>query len=58
MSSNVAELLSANQNLSRTKVSLEMRALELEEQKDKWEVEKEELNNSVLNIKHESKVIY
>ena len=42
-STTIADLLSSNEELSRSKVGLEMRALELEEQRDRWNEERTEL---------------
>ena len=39
--------MASNEELSRSKVSLEMKALELEEQRDRWNEEKAELTAKV-----------
>ena len=56
MSNQLSELMSTNEELCRTKVKLEIRAVELEEQKDRWEDEKKELDESIENLKTELKV--
>ena len=56
MSSQLSELMSSNEELCRTKVKLEIRAVELEEQKDRWEDEKKELDENIENLKIELKV--
>jgi len=55
MSNQLSELMSTNEELCRTKVKLEIRAVELEEQKDRWEDEKKELDESIENLKTELK---
>ena len=56
MSNQLSELMSSNEELCRTKVKLEIRAVELEEQKDRWEDEKKELDENIENLKIELKV--
>ena len=56
MSNQLSELMSTNEELCRTKVKLEIRAVELEEQKDRWEDEKKELDENIENLKIELKV--
>ena len=56
MSSQLSELMSTNEELCRTKVKLEIRAVELEEQKDRWEYERKELEDSMETLKAEVKV--
>merc|ERR1711902_2848 len=56
MSNQLSELMSTNEELCRTKVKLEIRAVELEEQKDRWEDERKELEDSMETLKAEVKV--
>merc|ERR1712150_13556 len=56
MSSQISDLMLTNEELCRTKVKLEIRAVELEEQKDRWEDEKKELDQNIEQLKTEMKV--
>ena len=56
MSSQISDLMMTNEELCRTKVKLEIRAVELEEQKDRWEDEKKELDQNIEQLKTEMKV--
>ena len=58
MSTQISDLMMSNEELCRTKVKLEIRAVELEEQKDRWEEEKQELNQNVEKLKKEVEVNY
>ena len=52
----ISELLHNNEELSRARVKLEIRVVELEEQKDRWDEEKTELKQYNEHIKEEYKV--
>ncbi len=43
----VSDLLSSNEELSRSKVTLEMRAVELEEQRDRWNEERADFQERI-----------
>lgn len=47
----MSELVSQNDDLVRAKVKLELRAVELEEQKDRWEEERLDLKALVDTLK-------
>merc|ERR1712223_2307025 len=55
MSTQLSDLMSTNEDLCRTKVKLEIRAVELEEQKDRWEDERKELEDNMEVLKEEVK---
>ena len=56
MSNQISDLMATNEELCRTKVKLEIRAVELEEQKDRWEDEKKELEQNIEQLKKDVKV--
>lgn len=56
MASKVENLLSSNEDLSLSKVKLELRAVELEEQKDRWEDERKELLQNIAESRKYSEV--
>ena len=55
-SAQISELLTQNEELARTKVSLEMRALELEEQRDRWNEERAEFTQTLDRLQAQIKV--
>ncbi len=55
-SSALTELLSTNEELARSKVVLEMRCLELEEQRDRSKVEEKEMKEAMASLKKELEV--
>jgi hypothetical protein len=54
----LSELQSCNEDLSESKVRLEMRAVDLEEQRDRAGDESRELEVTIGNLKSELKVIF
>ena len=58
LSHQVSQLISTNEDLARSKVSLEMRTLELEEQRDRWIEERQELNDNLNATNDKLKVCY
>ena len=52
----IDDLLSQNEALQRAKVSLEMRAVDLEEQKDQWVTEKDILQDKIKRFTDHLKV--
>ena len=55
-SSAVSELISANEDLSRSRVVLEMKCVELEEQRDRWAAEERELKQRMEVMRKELEV--
>ena len=55
-SSAISELISANEDLSRSRVVLEVKCVELEEQRDRWAVEERELKQSMEVMRKELEV--
>ncbi len=58
MTIQLSELQSCNEDLSESKVRLEMRAVDLEEQRDRAGDESRELEVTIGNLKSELKVIF
>jgi hypothetical protein len=58
LSIQLSELQSCNEDLSESKVRLEMRAVDLEEQRDRAGDESRELEVTIGNLKSELKVIF
>ena len=54
----LSELQSCNEDLTESKVRLEMRAVDLEEQRDRGHDESRELEVTIGNLKSELKVNY
>ena len=57
-SSALSELISANEELSRSRVVLEMKCVELEEQRDRWVLEEREVKQRMEEMRKELKVRY
>ena len=55
-SSAISELISANEDLSRSRVVLEVKCVELEEQRDRWAVEERELKQRMEVMRKELEV--
>ena len=55
-SSAISELISANEDLSRSRVVLEVKCVELEEQRDRWAVEERELKQRMEVMRRELEV--
>merc|ERR1712025_78641 len=49
----IDKLLDGRETLARSKLELEMKCVELEEERDKWEGEKLEFNQEIENLKSE-----
>ena len=52
----LSELISANEELSRSRVVLEMKCVELEEQRDRWVQEEREIKQRMEEMRKELKV--
>ena len=52
----ISELISANEDLSRNRVVLEMKCVELEEQRDRWAVEEREVKQRMEVMRKELEV--
>ena len=55
-SSAISELISANEDLSRSRVVLEMKCVELEEQRDRWAAEEREVKQRMEVMRKELEV--
>ena len=55
-SSAISELISANEDLSRSRVVLEVKCVELEEQRDRWATEERELKQRMEVMRRELEV--
>ena len=55
-SSAISELISANEDLSRSRVVLEVKCVELEEQRDRWATEERELKQRMEVMRKELEV--
>ena len=55
-SSALSELISANEELSRSRVVLEMKCVELEEQRDRWVLEEKDIKQRMEEMRKELKV--
>ena len=52
----LSELISANEELSRSRVVLEMKCVELEEQRDRWVQDEREIKQRMEEMRKELKV--
>ena len=52
----MSELISANEELSRSRVVLEMKCVELEEQRDRWALEERDIKQRMEQMRKELKV--
>ena len=52
----LSELISANEDLSRSRVVLEMKCVELEEQRDRWVLEEKDIKQRMEEMRKELKV--
>ena len=52
----LSELITANEDLSRSRVVLEMKCVELEEQRDRWVLEERDVKQRMEGMRKELKV--